>query len=640
MSESANEKHAFQAEVSRLLHMMINSVYSEREIFLRELISNASDACDKLRYLAITDPSLQSGGDSFRIDITLDKQARLITIADNGVGMSHDELIENLGTIAHSGTGKFVDQLTGDASADIDLIGQFGVGFYSAFMVAEHVDVLSRRAGSTEAWLWQSGGTGEFELSQAEKPEPGTEIRLHIRPVEDEFLDAMRLRQVINAYSDHVAHPIYLHIAGDMDADAAEEADEKPVNAGSALWTRPKNEITDEQYKEFYHTVGHMFDDPWLTIHYRAEGKIEFTVLLFIPSMPPMDLFDPARQNRLRLYVRRVFITEEAQLLPPWLRFVRGVVDSADMPLNISREMLQNNPMVARIRKALTNRILTELKKKAEKDPEGFAQFWRNFGAVIKEGLYEDTERGEELLTLSRFATSKSGDTLRSLDEYLADMPDTQTAIYYIAGESQAAIKRSPQLEGFVARDIEVLLLSDPVDDFWLTTHRTYGGKPFKSITQGDADLQDLPKKSDSDDTEDAQDATAEGDMSVLIALCKQALGEAVSDVRGSNRLTESAVCLVASESGIDMNLERILTRQNQDAGLPKTARILELNPSHPMIRALAEKAKTGGAVDQLEEAAHLLLDQARILEGEPLDDPASFAKRMAAMVTRAIGPA
>ena len=636
MSESANEKHAFQAEVSRLLHMMINSVYSEREIFLRELISNASDACDKLRYLAITEPSLQSGGDSFRIDITLDRQARLITIADNGVGMSHDELIENLGTIAHSGTGKFVDQLTGDASADIDLIGQFGVGFYSAFMVAEHVDVLSRRAGSEEAWAWQSGGTGEFEMSAAQKPAPGTEIRLHIRTGEDEFLDPARLRQVISAYSDHVAHPIYLHIAGEADA----ESEEKPVNSGSALWTRPKSEITEEQYKEFYHTVGHMFDDPWLTIHYRAEGKIEFTVLLFIPSMPPMDLFDPARQNRLRLYVRRVFITEEAQLLPPWLRFVRGVVDSADMPLNISREMLQNNPMVTRIRKALTNRILTELKKKAEKDPEGFTQFWRNFGAVIKEGLYEDAERGEDLLKLARFATSKSGDALRSLDDYLSAMPDTQTAIYYIAGESEAAIKRSPQLEGFVARDIEVLLLSDPVDDFWLTMHRMYDGKPFKSITQGDADLKDLPPKSESSDTPDTQDAVPEGEMAILIALCKQALGEAVSDVRASHRLTESAVCLVASEAGIDMNLERILARQNQDGGLPKTARILELNPSHPMIRALAGKAKAGGAASQLEEAAHLLLDQARILEGEPLPDPASFAKRMAAMVTQAIGSA
>ncbi len=622
MSESHREKHVFQAEVSRLLQLMINSVYSEPEIFLRELISNASDACDKLRYLSITEPALCEAAGDFHIGLNVDPSARTLTVADNGVGMSHDELIANLGTIAHSGTGGFIEQLAGDAAktpGDVNLIGQFGIGFYASFIVADKVELISRRAGEAAAWRWTSDGAGEFEVSPAEKSTNGTEIVLHLRAGMDEFLQPHRLRGIVKSYSEHISYPITLRVAG---VDAKPE-DAEPINSRSALWMRPKSEISDAQYKEFYQGVAHGFDDPWLTIHYKAEGKIEFTALLFIPSTRPFDLFDPARSARLRLYVKRVFITDEADILPGWLRFVRGVADSQDMPLNLSREMLQNNPVVSRIKTALITRVLSELKKSAEKDAVGYAVFWRNFGAVLKEGLYEDAGRHEELLKLARFSTTKSNDELRSLDEYVSQMPVNQTAIYYISGESPAAVRRSPQIEGFVARGVEVLLLSDPVDDFWIAGQQGYEGKPFKSVTQGAADLTGFTV------TEEQTGALSDGELALLIALCKQTLGDAVSDVRRSERLTGSAVCLVAADAGLDMNLARVLSKHKQ-AEMPQQQLVLELNPAHPLIRELAQKAKAGGASATLEDAAHLLLDQARILEGEPLTDPAAFAKRMA----------
>ncbi|HYZ39025.1 MAG TPA: molecular chaperone HtpG, partial [Stellaceae bacterium] len=473
------ETRSFQAEVSRLLDIVAHSLYSEKEIFLRELISNASDACDRLRYAALTEPSVAEGDAEYRVVLIPDKGARTLTVADNGIGMSRDELIDNLGTIARSGTAAFVNQLTGDARNDMSLIGQFGVGFYSAFMVAEKVEVVSRKAGETEGWRWTSDGKGEFTIEEAPDASRGARIIVHLREGEDEYLDPTRIRQIVKTYSDHIALPIVLKDGGK----------EETINTASALWTRPRAEITPEQYKEFYHHVAHSFDDPWLTLHNKAEGVLEYTNLLFIPSTKPFDLFDPERKSRVKLYVRRVFITDEGtDLLPPYLRFLRGIVDSEDLPLNISREMLQSNPMVARIRQQLTRRVLSELSKKASEAAEEYTKFWDNFGAVLKEGLYEDRDHRDELLALVRFrSTIREG--LVSLDDYVAAMRLGQDAIYTIHGDSLDVIKRSPQLEGFRARSVEVLLMTDPIDEFWVPAIGNYKEKPFKSATRGRADL-------------------------------------------------------------------------------------------------------------------------------------------------------
>src|SRR5438270_1704180 len=459
-AEPKAETRTFQAEVSRLLDIVAHSLYSEKEIFLRELISNASDACDRLRYAALTQPDLAGEDSNFRVVLTPDKGARTLTVDDNGVGMSHDELIENLGTIARSGTAAFMANLgqDKDKGKDVSLIGQFGVGFYSAFMVAETVDVISRKAGDGAAWRWTSDGKGEFTIEEAEKAARGTTIVLHLRKDDEEFLDPHRLRHIVKTYSDHIALPILL-----KEGDPKDGGGEETLNAASALWTRSKSEITPEQYKEFYHHVAHSFDEPWLTLHARAEGKIEYTNLLFVPSSKPFDLFDPQRKNHVKLYVRRVFITDDCQsLLPPYLRFLRGVVDSEDLPLNVSREMLQNNPILSRIKSQLTKRVIGELAKKAADASAEYAKFWDNFGAVLKEGLYEDREHRDELLGLARFR-STTRDELVSLDDYVAAMKPGQDAIYTIHGDNLDVIKKSPQLEGFRARGVEVLLLTDPI---------------------------------------------------------------------------------------------------------------------------------------------------------------------------------
>ena len=632
------ERHEFQAEVSRLLGLMVHSVYSEKEVFLRELISNASDACDKLRYEALTRPELAADDTRYRVVLTVDRGARTLTVADNGIGMSKAELIENLGTIARSGSSAFIERLAAEAGQEggrPNLIGQFGVGFYSAFMAAETVEVVSRRAGEAETWLWTSDGAGAFTIRPVEADDPalghliaqrGTTIVLHLRTDEDQFLDPQRLRAIVKTYSDHIGLPIEMREVRD-----GTEGDPEVVNAASALWTLPRQEVTEDQYREFYRHVAHAFDDPWLTLHYRAEGKIEYTVLLFVPATRPFDLFDPMRQPRTRLYVKRVYITDEAQLLPPYLRFLRGVIDSEDMPLNLSREMLQNNPLVAKIRQAVTKRVLSELKKKAEADPESFAGFWRNFGAVVKEALYEDRERQAEILELARFRTTKSGEDSRALKDYLGDMVQNQTAIYFIAGDDPEALRRSPQIEGYVARGIEVLLLSDPIDDFWTAAVEGFDGKPFRSVTKGATDLSAIPAT----DTDASADAAPDSALATLIALFKQTLGENVRDVRRSERLTESPVCLVAGEGGVDLHLERLLARHGE-AGM-KAERILELNPRHGLIRSLAEKAARGGAAGELADAAWLLLDQARILEGEVPPDPAAFSRRMAAILEKSL---
>ena len=613
------EAHAFQAEVSKLLDLMVHSVYSEREVFLRELISNAADACDKLRYEAIAHPELLEGASALKITIAADKKAKTITVADNGIGMSRQELIDNLGTIAKSGTQAFMELAKSD-KGDLHLIGQFGVGFYSAFMVAAQVEVKSRPAGESEGSIWTSDGSGSFNIDSLDAaPARGTQIVLHLKPEAEEFLDSHRLEHIVRTYSDHIAHPIMLEI---------DEETARQVNSASALWARPRSDISAEQYKEFFGHITGDYSEPAMTLHYRAEGRNEYTVLLFVPGARPFDLYDPERRGRQKLYVRRVFITDRAELLPAYLRFVRGVIDSEDMPLNISREMLQHNPTVAQIRKAVTNRVLAELKKTAESEPETFSKVWKAFGPVIKEGLYEDLERRDQLYEIVRFESTRGSNV--SLKDYVGRLAANQTAIYYLAAESPTKAKTSPQLEGFNARGIEVLLLTDPVDSFWIRMAVGYDGKPFKSATQGSAELDSIPLKDASARDEDS------AAIGTLIAAIKQTLGDAVADVRRSERLTDSAVCIVADAAGLDRTLEKLLSKQ-EGTGVKVSAAILEINPTHPLIAALGQKAKTSGVTPEIEEAARLLLDQAHIVEGEPVDDPQGFARRLSTLMGKAI---
>ena len=540
----AEQKHAFQAEVAKLLSIVAHSLYSEKQIFLRELISNASDACDKARYAALTTPDLLKDDPEFKLVIAADKKAKTLTISDNGIGMSRDELIRDLGTIARSGTANFVAGLTGDAKKDISLIGQFGVGFYSAFMVADRVEVVSRKAGAAEAARWISDGQGEYTVAEADKAKRGTEVTLHIKDDEAEFLEPMRLRTIIHTYSDHIALPIYL----------VENGTETLVNAAKALWTRPRADITESQYAEFYRHVAHAMDKPALTLHWKAEGTIEYTALLFAPETRPFDLFTTERQHRVKLYVRRVFITDKCEgLVPPWLRFLQGVIDSEDLPLNISRELLQSNPVVTRIRNQVAKRVLSELDKFAEKEPESYVALWNNFGAVLKEGLYEDREHRDEIVKIARFRTT-GGDALASLEDYVGRMKPGQDAIYYITGDNLDAVQKSPQLEGFRARGVEVLLLTDPVDEFWVPSLGQFKDKPFKSATKAGSDLSAIPLAEGAAKPAEAANADA-GGIDALLASFRLTLKDAVKDVRKSDRLTDSPVCLIADESDLDMRL-------------------------------------------------------------------------------------
>ncbi|HLN23089.1 MAG TPA: molecular chaperone HtpG, partial [Patescibacteria group bacterium] len=530
----------------------------------------------------------------------------------------------NLGTIARSGTAAFLNQLSGDSKKDVSLIGQFGVGFYSAFMVADKVEVITRRAGEAQGWRWVSDGKGEFTVAEDAAAERGAKIVMHLRDGEDEFLESMRLHTIVKTYSDHIALPVIL----------VEDGKEEAVNTASALWTRSKSEITPEQYKEFYHHVAHAFDDPWLTLHAKVEGAIEYTSLLYVPSQKPFDIFHPDRKQHLKLYVKRVFITDDcAELLPPYLRFVRGVVDSQDLPLNVSREMLQHNPVLAKIRSGLVKRILGELKKKAEDAESGdYQTFWTTFGPVLKEGLYEDFERKTEILDLCRFRTTQSDEPI-SLAAYVSRMKEGQDAIYMITGDEIEALKKSPQIEGFVAKGVEVLLLTDPIDEFWPNGINAYQDKPFRSVAQGGADLSAIKAAEGVDDTR--PEPAAGDEVAALIAAFKVTLGEQVKDVRVSERLTESPVCLVADDGDMGLHLERLL-RQHQQTAPQRSVRILEVNARHPLIRRLAGEAKADGTADTLADAAWLLLDQARIVEGEVLPDPAAFARRLSSVLTRA----
>ena len=616
----AEEKMEFQAEVSKVLGLVINSLYSNKEIFLRELISNASDACDKLRYLSLTDQQLAKGLAEFSINITTVKKDRTISIADNGIGMNNADLVENLGTVARSGTTAFLESLSGDEKKDSALIGQFGVGFYASFSVAEKVEVLTRKAGEKQAWLWTSDGKSSYSIAEAERNDPGTSVTVYLKKEDKDYIEEARIRNIVRTYSDHISIPIML---------AGKEGDTQ-INTGSAIWTRQKKDITDEQYKEFYHHVANVYDEPWLTLHNRAEGKIEYTNLMFIPSSKPYDLMNPDRKNRLQLYVKRVFITDDCDdLMPAYLRFVRGIVDSEDLPLNVSREMLQHNVVVKRIRSALIRRVFNELKKKAEKDPEEFSKFWANFGAVLKEGLYEDHENRDKILEIVRF-NSTASDKLISLAEYVERMKKGQTEIYYISGEGLDLVKASPQLEGFKARGIEVLLMTDPVDEFWLPMVGQFDEKPFTSATSSSVDLSKIKSVKDKKENDDKNEAKKADDASVakLILALKESLGETVKDVCSSDRLTDSAVCLVAGEGDMDLHLERMLKMQGQ-MEVPTAARVLEINPAHPLIIKMSEVVNKPAKKTALNDMALLLFDQARIIEGEPVSDPAAFSQRL-----------
>ncbi|WBV43486.1 molecular chaperone HtpG [Pseudoroseomonas cervicalis] len=605
MSE-ALERHEFGAEVGRLLDLVVHALYSEREIFLRELVANAADAVDRRRFEALSDPALMPPGEA-KLRIIPDAAARSLTLSDPGIGMSKAELTQHLGTIARSGTLAFARSLAEAPSADKpSLIGQFGVGFYSAFMVAERVEVTSRRAGSEEAWVWASEGRGDYTLAPGHRAEAGTDIVLHLKEDAAEFLDPWRLQAIIRKWADHITIPILL----------LRDGQEEPANEGTALWRKPKSEITEEAYAEFYRHVAHAFDTPWATLHWRAEGTVEFTALLFVPGMQPFEVVESERESRLRLHVRRMFITDQAELLPPWLRFVRGVVDTEDLPLNVSREMLQATPALARIRKAVTSRVLSELKNRA-KDAESYAGFYGNFGTILKEGIWEDTEHRQEIAALLRFRSS-AVEGWTSFADYIARMKPGQEAIYVLAGDRAEALAASPQLEGFRARGVEVLLLPDQIDAFWPERLASVEGKVLRSITQGEIDLSALPL------LEEQSEAPA--DLATLLPKLKAALGDEVAEVQATDRLVDSAVVLAAGKGGPDLAMQRLLRRAGRATG-PDRA-VLLLNPRHKLIRRLAEQA---GSEAELAETAGLLLDLARVQDGDSPRDPAGFARRVAA---------
>jgi molecular chaperone HtpG len=615
MTTSTVETHVFEADVARLLHMMVHSVYSDKNVFLRELISNAADACEKLRYEAIAQPELLAGETKGKITVTLDEARQQLTIEDNGIGMSRDEMIEALGTIARSGTRAFLERIEASKAGDgAQLIGQFGVGFYSSFMVAEKVDVVSRRAGADEAWLWSSDGKGGYSVDKAlpqEAPRHGTRVTLHLMDDAKSFASRWTVERIIKEQSGHV--PIPVELIENPGAEPLQIAD------GTALWTRPKADISPDEYTDFYRSASGQYDQPALTVHFRAEGRHEYTALAFVPETPPFDLFDPDRKGRMKLYVRRVHITDDAELVPRYLRFVRGLVDSADLPLNVSREMIQESPVLAAIRKGVTNRVLAAIEKFAENEAEKYLAFWKGFGSVLKEGLYEDFERREQLLKLSRFRTTISGDNYRSLSEYIRDAKDGQEAIYFLSGSSTDQLASSPQLEGFRARGLEVLLLADSIDSFWTMNAPAFDGKTFKSITQGDVDLTLFP----AEDQELASDGQLSTELEEYLTFAKQELADEVSDVRVSERLTESAVCIVAPENGYDRNMERLL--QGSGRIQERSKPILELNAANAVIKAIAASKDTALRSD----AAFLLLDQARVLDGDRPSEPREFAARL-----------
>ena len=621
----------FEADVSRLLHLMVHSVYSDRDIFVRELVSNAADACEKLRYDSLANPELNADGAPFAISIAVDPEQKTLTFADNGVGMNRHDLVDALGTIARSGTRAFLDKIAADgaekqAAEANALIGQLGIGFYSAFMVADEVVVETRKAGETEAWRWASDGKGAYTVSPLPleaAPAHGARVILHLNAEAESYAEGGKIERIVREHSGAVAVPI--------DVIEKPGAEPKRIADGAAIWAKSKSDLTPEQYAEFYRGLSGQYDEPALTVHWRAEGRHEYTVLAFVPGSRPFDLFDPSRKGRNKLYVRRVLITQDADLLPGWLRFVRLVVDSADLPLNVSREMIQESQVFAAIRKGVTNRILQELSKLAENDAEKFNKVWENFGAVIKEGLYEDPERRDAIYKFSRFVSTTHPNGDRTLDGYIKDLRENQTAIFYLTGDDAKRLAVSPQLEGFSARGVEVLLLADPVDAFWVSTALGFDGKPFKSISQGAADIKSIPLAEGK-----TAPAEASAEVATLIAYFKQTLEGEIAEARASDRLTDSVSCLVAPEFGPDRQLERLLAAHGRVNERVKP--VLEVNATHPLTLALAKRYKENADKALVEDAAWLLLDEARLVEGETLKDAPAFAARLRRVMEKALG--
>ena len=620
------ESMAFQAEVKQLLQLMIHSLYSNKEIVLRELISNASDAADKLRFEALANGALYENDSELKIRISFDREARTLTIADNGIGMSRDEVISHIGTIAKSGTKEFFSALTGDQAKDANLIGQFGVGFYSAFIIANKVTLTTRRAGAAEAVRWESSGEGDYTLEDADKASRGTEIVLHLREGEDEFLSDWKLKSIIRKYSDHIMLPIVMKKTEWKDGAEVATDEEETVNKASALWARSKNDITEEEYQEFYKHVSHDFENPLAYTHSRVEGKQEYISLLYIPSKAPFDLYDRERSHGIKLYVKRVFIMEDAEkLMPQYLRFVRGVIDTSDLPLNVSREILQSSRDVEAIKAGSVKKVLGLLEDMAENKPEDYAKFYKEFGRVLKEGPGEDFANKEKIAGLLRFASTKADTDVQnvSLKDYIARMQPEQDVIYYITADSFAAAQHSPHLEIFRKKGLEVLLMSDRVDEWLLGSLTEFEGKKLQSIAKGDLDLGKLESE-----TEKEIQKKIEEEAKTLVEKIKQTLGEQVKDVRVTHRLTDSPACLVSDEHDLSGNLARILKSAGQKA--PETKPILEINPTHKLVKRIEAES----ADDVFADLAHVLFDQALLAEGGALEDPASFVKRMNSLIS------
>ena len=609
-----SKKQKFKTEVSKLLDIVINSLYSEKYIFLRELISNASDACDKLRYYSLMKPEVTKNNGEFKIIITPNAEENTLTISDNGIGMNKEDLVNHLSTIAKSGTADFVNNAKDNGSV-VDLIGKFGVGFYSAFMVASKVEVTTKRAGEEQAYKWISNGVDGFEIEEAEKEKSGTDIKLFLKDGAKDFTDTIYLRHIIRTYSDHINYPIVLDLG---------KAGEETVNTGSALWTKNKAEISDDQYNEFYHHISRNFDTPWMRLHFKAEGSIEYTGLLFIPSEAPYDLFQPDRQQSLKLYVNRVFISDKVDdLMPAYLRFVKGIIDSADLPLNISREMLQQNALIAKIRSGTVSRILKELKKRSE-DYDDYMKFWKNFGMAFKEGIYEDPANRVEIAELSRFYSTNSEDKLTSLDEYISRVKEGQTTIYYITGDDIPTLRNNPQLEAFKEKGLEVLLLTDPIDEFWVQTLTNFKGYPIKHVSQADVDLKFERKEPKAD----------EGSLKKLTDFMVELFKDEVGKVVATEKLTKSPVSLTVESGQMSIHLERLMRNHQQQTAFA-SSRILEVNPYHPLIIKLADSMFDDKERPTVEEVCRLLLDQAKISEGEAISDSSFFSEKLSDYILR-----
>ena len=620
-----NMSNKFEADTGKILDIVINSLYSEREIFLRELVSNASDALDKRKYLGLTNKKINNSSAAAEIKLEVNSKEKTLTISDNGIGMNEEDLKSSLGTIARSGTKAFLEQMaetSKEKKPDMSLIGQFGVGFYASFMVADSVEVISKKAGEEDAWKWTSDGKTGFDLEKTIKEDTGTSIKLNLKKDAKEFLEETRLQFIIRKYSDHISFPVKL-----IEIDK-KDAEEKILNEASALWTRPAKEIKEEQYQEFFSHIGAGFGKPLLTMHNKTEGTISYTNLICIPSTRPFDLFNPDRKSSLKLYINRVFITDKCDaLVPSYLRFVKGLVDTQDIDLNVSREMLQNNPAVTKISKSLVGKILRELKKVSEKNIDGYKEFWKEYGAVLKEGLYEDIERKETLLDLCRFSSNESEDVV-SLTEYLDKMPESQKDIYYISSETRAQAIASPHLEGFKSKNIPVLIMTDAIDQFWLPMIGSFKDKKFISITQGQINLDDLDEKNKDKDIENKEQKEKQDKEFVdLIAQMKVVLGEQVKDIRLSSKLTDSPVCLVADDGDMDIAMEQLMAQR--DTNYKGAPRILEINGDHSLIKNMKSLLSKKENNDLVSDAGTLLFEQARLMEGKMPSDPAQFSKIM-----------